>query len=117
MAQTERTNRLMHRICQDYEGDLSIYNIPINRFNGAMVGLLAGKFTTLQITNFFQFSQGELDDWNILVGRITAYSNTINTNMRDRVVEFARTVLVFYEDGGIIGFETPDEVWNWLITL
>lgn len=55
MPQTIRTDRLMHRICQDYEGDLSYLNIPINRFNGAMVGLLAGKFTTAQVVTFFFF--------------------------------------------------------------
>ena len=117
MAQTVRTNLLRHRICQDYENELYTLNIPINRFNGAMVGILAGKFTTQQVTDFFSFSQGELDDWNTMIARITAQSNTVNTNMRDRLVEFARTVLIFYEDGGIPGFETPDDVWGWLSTL
>lgn len=117
MAQTVRTNRLVHRICQDYDGDLSVLNIPINRFHGACVGLLGGYLTSAQIVSFFSMSAGEQADWDALVARVTAKSNTINTNARDRCVEWIRTILVFYEDGGIPTFTTPDEVWSWITAI
>lgn len=112
-----RTNRLVDRICQVYEGDEGNLNIPINRFHGACVGLLGGYLTSAQVVSFFAMSAGEETDWNALVARVTAKSNTVNTNARDRCVEWIRTILVFYEDGGIPSFETPDEVWNWLMAI
>lgn len=116
MAQTARTNRLMHRICQDYEGDLYNLNIPINRFWGACVLLLGGYITSTQIIARFQFSSGEEADWNDLVNIFLAKSNTGNTNPRDRAVEAMRTILVFYEDGEP-DFSTPEQVWTWLMAL
>ncbi len=110
----------MHRICQDYEEDLYFLNIPLEVFVSANDLILHGKYTAAQAANMFNFSQGELDDWNLLVGRVAAYSNTINTNGRDRAVGAIRSMLVLYEckdDYPVSGYTTPDEVWTNLLTI
>lgn len=110
-----RTNRLVDRICQVYSNDESIWNIPINRFWGACVDLLGGYHTTAQITTFFDLNSQESAELSQLIGVVTAKSNTINTNLRDRAIQRIRTILVYYEDGGIPGYQTPDEVWQKLL--
>lgn len=112
-----RTNRLVDRICQIYDGDESIWNIPINQFYGACVGILGGYLTSAAVIAYLQFSAQEETDWNALVARVIAYSNTGNTNPRDRAVEWIRTILNWYEDGSIDAFNTPDKVWSWLMAI
>jgi len=112
-----RTNRLVDRICQIYDGDESIWNIPINQFRAALTGLLGGYITEQTIVGYFGYSAGEEADWDALIALIVAKSNTGNTNPRDRAVEWINSVLNLYEDGTIAAFNTPDKVWAWLMGI
>lgn len=120
MAQTVRTNLLRHRICQDYEGDLYALNIPLHAFVSACKLILAGIYTSAQVSAFFGLSAGEQTDWDSVVGRVTAYSNTINTNSRDRAIGAIESTLMLYElrqDYPVTGYTTPDEVWSRLMVI
>lgn len=112
-----RTNRLKERICQVYEFEEAVWNIPIEKFYGACIGILGGYLTTAQVVSYFALSAQEEQDWNDLIARFTAKSNTGNTNPRDRAVLWLKTILSWYEIGGIPTFGTPDEVWNWMMAI
>lgn len=120
MAQTVRTNQLRHRICQDYAGDLSNLNIPIHAFVSACKLILHGVYTSAQVSSYFNLSTGEQADWDTIVARVTAYSNTLNSNGRDRAIGAIEATLMLYElrqDYPVAGYNTADEVWARLMVI
>lgn len=117
MAPTERTNLLRDRLCQSYEDDLSVLNIPWHDFIGACQGILGGYISEATVRAQIDppLSAQEEADWNALLARMTAKANTGNTNPRERCLMWWQSVLVWHELGDKPAFATPDQVWNWLI--
>jgi len=108
----------MHRICQDYEDDLSNLNIPIHDFIGAASGILGGYISNQTVLAQINpvLSAQEEQDWNDLLARMTSKDNTSNVNARDRALLWWQTILMWYELRNKQAFSTPEQVWNWLIT-
>lgn len=112
-----RTNRLVDRICQIYDGDESIWNISINQFKAGLYGILHGAVTEQTVVGYWALSVQEEADWDLLIARIIAYSNTGNTNMRDRSINWAVAILNLYEEQQVDAFNTPDKVWTWMMQI
>jgi len=112
-----RTSKLVDRICQTYDGDESVWNISINQFKAGLYGLLGAYITEQTLVGYWALDAGEEADWDLIVARIVARSNTVNTNLRDRAINWAVAILNLYEEGQVDAFNTPDKVWTWMMQI
>ena len=96
---------LVERLCQ-VDPDES-RNIALNSFCEGLFSVLGGYITNSQVKAFYSMTSEDETEYDTLVGRIVAYDDNWH---RDRAVHRVRSVLTFWEQGNVPGYQTVSEI-------
>ncbi len=98
---------LVERLCQidpdEPGGEPYERHIHTNPFCEALFSVLAGYHTVAQIKLFYNMTPEDETEMDALVARIIAYPND---HRRDRSVHRVRSIMTFWEQGDITGYQT-----------
>lgn len=98
---------LIERLCQIHEEGEYHLNIALNPFCEALFSVLGGYHSVDDIKSFYDMTAEDITEMDALVARIIAYPNDYR---RDRAVHRVRSILTFWEQGDVPGYQTVAQI-------
>lgn len=103
---------LVERLCQ-IDSEPQERHIALNSFCEALFSILGSYHTIAEIKSFYSMTSEDEIEFDVLVGRVTAYSDD---HSRDRAVHRVRSILTFWE-AGIGPYNSVAEIQTRLNTI
>jgi hypothetical protein len=86
-------------------------NIALNPFVEALFSILHGAHSVAGIKGFYNMSASDEAQFDTLVSKVTS---TLVLEERSVRLHRIRSILTFWEQGDITGYQTSDDIETWL---
>jgi hypothetical protein len=89
-------------------------NIALNPFVEALFSVLHGAHSVAGVKVFYNMTASDGIQFDTLVSKVTS-----TADLTERVVRLhrIRSILTFWEQGDITGYQTPDDIETWLLAI
>lgn len=89
-------------------------HIALNPFVEAQFSILHGAHTIAQIKGFYNMSPSDETAYDTLIGLVTS---TVDLTERVIRIHRIRSILTFWEQGDVAGYQTADEIETQLLAI
>jgi hypothetical protein len=89
-------------------------DIALNPFVEALFSILHGTHSIAGVKGFYNMTAEDGADFDTLVGKVTS-----TVDLTERVVRIhrIRSILTFWEQRDVTGYQTPDDIETWLLAI